>query len=168
MEPHVQASPADFESLTKPSPEFVAMAEIIGRRTGLDAQKIAAGAPIELNQSIFWITHLGAMDPQGATLMLKIGDLPEKDEGPALRRLLETQAMMPASRVGYFCVIAGTKIICHCTRVQIDDVEQAAEAITAMVEQFRATSALFDQMVDEAITQSLGGGHRHAPTAYPQ
>lgn len=138
-----------------PSPLFLQVIQDIGTRIGLDAQQIAGGAPIEFKGVTFWITHHGALDPEGLVLSINMGTITAEFEAAMFRQMLEHNAMTPAAVGGYYSLLPGTGTAMFCVRMNMARASNAADAVLAYVGLFAHQVGEFTGLMEQGFQLAL-------------
>ncbi|MES2635339.1 MAG: hypothetical protein V4669_20400 [Pseudomonadota bacterium] len=111
------------------------------RHAGLDPTHLIEGNALEQNGIAFWLRHFGDDDTTGITIQMDIGEPPADPRSVVdmTTPLLQSHLCMPVGRFGYYGYLPHLNRIVHCTRIPLDEVEDAATSIAAAI----ATGAMF-------------------------
>lgn len=116
-------------------PAYLSAIERYAHATGLDAQALAAGQGFETEDATFFLVHYGNLDPDGLTVMMDAGELPDDPHLSAALTgpMLQLNAAAPSVVHGYYGYDPESDRLMHCTRIPLDRVADSAAAIASIV-----------------------------------
>ena len=141
----MRAAPEKFETAVREFAEWV----------HLDADALLQGQTFQLGSLDFTLVHYGAMDPEGATVVVDFGEFAPEDEARFLRGLLEHNLRTPAAVHGYYALSPNLNHMLFCMRVDLQKAGSGAQAIALVV----GTAFQTMRGMREAVTQQLDAMH---------
>jgi hypothetical protein len=118
---------------------------------GVDPDAMVAGEKFQANGLGMWLRHFGKKDPDGALLVIDMGQYPEADPEPFLRFAMEQNLNTPAALHGYYALVPGTRTLVLCVRLDLARTQNGAIALALAISTLvRSLDFLRDKMGDAA------------------
>jgi hypothetical protein len=93
-----------------PTPQFLEFAQALAARLMIDIAMVARGDPLTMGPVNFWVNHHGMLDPDGAMLVIEIGELAAEGLPAQLRQFMEHNAVWPVRATGHLGLLPGSNV----------------------------------------------------------
>ena len=143
----------------RPSPLCVQTVKDLAEKLGLDADRMLAGEGVEVRGTVFHVVHSGAIDSEGLTLVVRMGELADPTDAAMLKSLLEHNASTSSTLSGHYGVMPGSNAIVLQTRFDLAKSRDPSVEILRYIDTFTVQTQAIDEMLKAGmeLAQTLSG-----------